>query len=470
MKAILFLAAITAAAPAQGEQSPASLAITNVTVIDVKSPDASKASEADQTVLVSGERITAVGPTSSISVPATAIIIDGRGKYLIPGLWDMHVHVLFDGMREQMMPLFVPNGVTGVRDMGGEQLDQLATLKRSIATGQVVAPRIVAAGPLVDGPKPVHPFSIKVSNAAEGREAVKKLKREGSDFVKPYSLLPRAAYFAIAEESKRQGLPFAGHVPYSVTAFEASDSGQKSIEHFFYIDVSSGADERRKEATEALAKGKSPRRFDPALLPLVDEKVTAVGRHFARNGTWFVPTLIASRGHAFVKDQEYLRDPRRRYLPKQIRQWWESEADVSDAAVAQRKLFYTADLRVVALMHAAGADILAGSDLVNPNAHPGFGLHDELELLVEAGLSPIESLRAATWNPARYLERSGELGSVERGKYADLVLLDADPLADIRNTRRLRAVILNGRYFPKASLDNILLKAEATAKGPQSRP
>ncbi len=468
MKSALFTMALLSAAPAHAQQSPASLAITNVTVVDVEATDTSKASKAGQTVLVAGERITAVGPTGSMLLPAATTIVDGRGKFLIPGLWDMHVHMFFDGMREQMMALFVPNGVTGVRDMGGEQLNELAAIRRSIANGQVVGPRIVAAGPLVDGPKPIHPFSIKVSNAAEGREAVRTLKRDGADFVKPYSLLPREAYFAIAEESKRQALPFAGHVPHVVTAIEASDAGQKSVEHYFYIDISSAEQELRREFAGSLDKGQRSKILDRAIATVDDAKVSAIGRRFARNGTWFVPTLIASRGAAFTQDPKYLQDQRRRFLPKQIREWWESEeGDVSSAAAAQKQLYYAADLRVTRLMHAAGAGILAGSDMVNPNALPGFGLHDELELLVEAGMPPLQALQAATYNPALYLERSEELGSVKPGKYADLILLEANPLERISNTRRISAVFLNGKYLPGTELVEMLGKAEASASEPE---
>ncbi len=218
---------------AQTNNANATFVFTHVTVIDVTGMP----SKSDMTVIVAGNRIEAIGKTGKVKTPKDAQIIDATGKYLIPGLWDMHVHTLSNERRETFFPLFIANGVTGVRDMGtSTPLEQVNQFRREIADGTRLGPRIVTAGPIVDGPKPVNPtISIGVANEIEARRAVRLLKQQGADFIKVYSTLPREAYFAIVDEAKKQGLAFAGHVPLSVTAAEASNAGQKSMEHMFGV-------------------------------------------------------------------------------------------------------------------------------------------------------------------------------------------------------------------------------------------
>ena len=203
MKSIAFLLMVPSLLTAQHVPT----AIRNVTVVDVTTTSAHRALLRNQTIVINDDVITHLGPTASSRIPAGATIIDGTGKYLIPGLWDMHAHVLFNGMRDPLLKLLVANGVTGIRDMGGEQLDQLQQLKQEIAAGRILGPRIVAAGPIVDGPQPMWPFSIAVWDEESGRAAVRILKQKGADFVKVYSTLPRTAYFAIADEARKQQLP-----------------------------------------------------------------------------------------------------------------------------------------------------------------------------------------------------------------------------------------------------------------------
>jgi imidazolonepropionase-like amidohydrolase len=221
--ACLTVIALAGALPVQAEDTPAkSLAITGVTVIDVTGAPA----RPDMTVVTTGDRITAIGKPGEVRVPEGATVVDSKGKYLIPGLWDMHVHTA----DPSFLPLYLANGVTGVRDMHALDPDAIFGLRKQVQEGKQLGPRVVAAGPLVDGPKPFVPGSLVAADAVEGREAVRKLKKMGADFVKVYTKLPREAYLAIADEAKKQGLAFAGHLPESVSAAEASDLGQKSIE------------------------------------------------------------------------------------------------------------------------------------------------------------------------------------------------------------------------------------------------
>ena len=447
-------------------QSQGTLVIKDVTLIDMISQSPKKAF----TVIVENGRIGRIG--RGTKPPNGATVIDGRGKFLIPGLWDMHTHFLFESFRGSFMKLAVANGVTGVRDMGGEQLDQLGRIKQEIGDGTVVGPRLFAAGPIVDGPKPVWEFSIPVGNPEEGRKAVQTLKSKNADFVKVYSRLSRDAYFAIANEAKKQNIPFAGHVPNAVTNLEASDAGQKSIEHIrIYIDASSDEQALRRELDEAEAKGVAElnkvrlEQVNRVLSTFREEKVRSLAERFAKNGTWFVPTLAVHRSFAFLKDPSFIGDPRMKYMSETLQSYWKTQRErTPDGVVRRNLLYYPKDLQVVGLMHRSGARLLAGSDTMNPYIYPGFSLHDELALLVEAGLTPLEALRAATVNPAVFLGIDKTLGTIESGKLADLVLLDANPLVDIRNTTKINAVIANGRLFDRAALDRMLSEAENAAK------
>ncbi len=217
--ACLTVVALAGSLPVRAEDAPAkSLAITGVTVIDATGAPA----RLDMTVVVTGDRITAIGKPGEVGVPEGAHVVDVKGKYLIPGLWDMHVHTA----SPSFLPLYLANGVTGVRDMHALDPDAIFGLRKQVQEGKQPGPRVFAAGPLVDGPKPLVPSSLVAANATEAREAVRKLKKMGEDFVKVYTKLPREAYLSIADEAKKQGIPFVGHVPESVSAAEASDLGQ----------------------------------------------------------------------------------------------------------------------------------------------------------------------------------------------------------------------------------------------------
>lgn len=381
-------------------------AITRVAVVDVEGGRALP----DMTVVVNGDRIQSVGPANRTKPPRGARIIDARGKFLIPGLWDMHVHMLSSlppppgdsTPGEFYAPRFLENGITGVRSM----FDSLA-LVRALA-----APRAVASGTVIDGPNPYWPGFISCSNPDQARAAVKKLKTEGVDFVKVYSGLPRDAYFAVADETRKAGLPFAGHLPNSVSAAEASDAGQKSLEHLMGFD---------KEQPEVWAR-------------------------FVKNGTWVTPTLAVLRSAAFYTDPEYTKDDRIPQLPPFVQMYWKNGWRwILKEQEPQRKAQYARQLEIVGKMHRAGVKLLTGTDTPNPYVFPGTSLHDEMELFVQAGISPAEVLRIATLGAADFFGWTDRLGTVTPGKLADLVLLSADPLAAIANTRKVVLVAVNGK-------------------------
>ena len=463
------LACVAICAPhhiqAQRRPDPSPFALSHVTVIDV----AGGPSRADQTLVVIGNRIARLGPSPRTPVPDGARVIDAHGKFVIPGLWDMHVHLFRHSSKESVdvheryFPLFLANGVTGARDMSTtvEDFQTVRRWRHDEAAGALLGPRVMGSSTVVDGVPPIWPRSIGVKTAAEARRVVDSLVRGGAEFIKVYTLLPRDAYFAIVDESKRLGVPFAGHLPLSIRAVEASDAGQKSIEHLGFMDDCSTARDRivhlRQDTTLARPEG--------GLLQLFfntysDSLCAALFRRFVRNGTWQVPTLVVHRQSTLDFDTLML-DPHLRYVADEERTAWAAQTQ----AIAQRTTPRQAELRrrrfqrsldIVAGMQRAGVPILAGTDVGNPWLAAGFSIHDELALFVQAGMPPLAALQTATINPARYLGALDSLGTIAEGKIADLVLLDANPLDDIRNTRRIRAVIVNGGILTRAALDSLL--------------
>ncbi len=453
------------------------LAFTHVTVIDATGVPP----KPEMTVIITENRISGLGPSRSTTIPRGATVVDARGKFMIPGLWDMHAHPddpeLWpvhppDAQKELLLPLFLAQGVTGFRDMGGD-LKLLQDWRQRIRQGKLVGPHIVACGPLLDGPKPMWPGSIGIATPEEGREAVQKLKDEGADFIKVYSLLPRDAFFSIADEAKLLRIPFAGHVPDSVTPAEASDAGQASEEHLTGIVEACSDKKAVAEKLEALqAKGATPEqrriaRIDAMLSTYDASKADALFNSFVKNGTWITPTLIVWKMNVEYQEAYPKMSGRLQYLPRYMRDYWSPQTNVhlrgrsAERLAAEGRLFQKY-MDIVRAMRRAGVSLLAGTDMgANPLVFPGWSVRDELVLLVESGLTPVEALQTATLNPARFLGRKDWSGTIEKGKVADLVLLDANPLEDIHNTSRISGVVFNGKYFSPGNLKQMLESIKA---------
>lgn len=450
------------------------LAFTHVTVIDATGGPA----QPDMTVVVTGNRITAIGKSGTIAVPANAQVTNARDQFLIPGLWDMHTHAFI--RKNKILPLlnmhlYVANGVTGVRDMGDQGLPddfgdfpwgQDFDWRRAISAGAAIGPRLVLAGLLVDGPNTPRAGWPSIADAAQGRKQVNELKAMGADFIKVYDRLPRDAYFAIVDEAKKLGLPFAGHVPFAITVAEASDAGQRSEEHLWGMLL--GCSTREKElmpVVNAPVRRLEDRNrglvtnFKALLDSYSEKKANALFAKFVKNHTFIVPTLTTK---AF--ESVPLTDPRVvKYFTPALRENYKSQfAAAAGAPVSpERKLMYETDLRLVRDMNRAGVKLLAGTDTL----FFGSGLHDELAQLVKVGLTPLQALQTATKNAAEYLGTLESMGTVEQGKVADLVLLDANPLDSIANTQKIRAVVVNGRLLDREALDAMLAQIEAAANG-----
>jgi imidazolonepropionase-like amidohydrolase len=459
MKSLLLALAFSVSLLAADDRSAPEFSIRHATIINVVNGSELK----DQTVRIQGSRIASMANTqdSDAILPNS---IDAHGAFLIPGLWDMHVHV--HDIDE--LPLYVANGVTGIRIMSGER--DAAARRAELARGSP-SPEIYLASPIVDGDPPVWPGSIVVKKEADARRAVDDIKASGADFVKVYNHISRDAYFAIADESKQQHIPFVGHVPDAITAQEASSAGQRSIEHLTGIALacSSRQEDLMADAIHAptfrehlMATARAYQSYDSA-------KCHALFEEFRRNQTWQVPTLTVLQLWGRLDDSHFLSDPRLAYIDRRFRDRWDERTEFQRRRWPHQMFdmargMFSADKKVAGAMFRAGVPMMAGTDAMNPYCFPGFSLHDELAMLVESGVTPLGALQMATMNPASFMGKTADFGTVEPGKIANLVLLGADPLADIHNTTQLQAVWLEGKYFDREALAQMLETARRNAK------
>jgi hypothetical protein len=468
-KKALVIVLLAVVLTAVASDSPSSLALIHATVVDVRTGRLLP----DQTIIIVGDRIRKISKRAA--VPANSQVVDCAGQFVIPGLWDMHTHALWSADQVQrMFNLFLANGVTGIRDMGSPSpVAETLSWRAKIASGSVLGPHIVAAGKLVDGPKPVWPDSVSAGTAEEAREAVTTLHRQGVDFIKVYSRLPRDAYFAVADEARREKIPYVGHVPIYVSAREASIAGQRSIEHLSEIlfacsnketdlreqlvgtTIGSERDQMRKRQMKVIVDSFSQR------------KAMELAQLFADNHTWQVPTFLVQYTYAYANPIELRQSPGIEYVPSSAVDSWVDRLNGfrrsrDDSDMQAQKRSYDLELDTVRVMHRYGVHFMTGTDA--ETFYPaGFGLHKELSLFVSLGFSTLETLQAATLNPATYLGRQKDMGTVEPGKIADLVILDADPIANIESTKRIAGVLVGGRYLNRQRLNQLLTEAGALA-------
>jgi imidazolonepropionase-like amidohydrolase len=446
LAALLCLWAVTSRAAAP---PPTAFALDHVAVVDVRTGDVAS----DRMVVVSAGHIDGVGAADTLLPPAGTMLLDARGKFLIPGLWDMHVHI----HDPAFLTLLVAEGVTGVREMGGVPAT-VRDWRDRVAAGRLLGPRIVMAGEIVDGPDPTWPaISRAVRTPEEGRAAVAASIRDGSDFIKVYNGLSRESYLAIVDEAGRRHVDVVGHVPFAITAADAAEAGQRSIEHL------SGVLEGCTSQPHPIALGADHAwhlaHFDPRL-------ADSLFATFVRHGTWHVPTLVMRRAFAHVPEYAAVDDPRAGFIPSRVRVAWERDRRVTGRRAPyfqQLEQVFERDRELVGRMRRAGVRFLAGTDLGNPYLYPGFSLHDELGLLAGSGLTPLEALQSATLGPAEFFRATDSLGTVEPGKVADLVLLEANPLDDIANVGRISAVCAHGALLGRATLDKLLADVQAQA-------
>lgn len=460
----------------EAEPGERPLALTGVTVVDVERGR----SRPDLTVLVERQRITAVGRRGEVPLPAHAEIINLSGKHVIPGLCDAHVHSI--PLERISPPLYLANGVTTVREMSGSPL--LHHWRERVERGDLLGPRSVIASRIVDGAPTVgDPASfVEVATETQAREAVRQAKAEGADFVKVYSRLPADLHRVIAEETRRQGIPFAGHCPDTVPLSRAAATGQRSVEHLYstWYDTSTREPELRArlaqlkiDQSDVVGWLREIHRLEwDAATSYSPRKAAAVFRTLARHRTRVVPTLVVYQV-LDRPDEVKLADERLRYVPRAVVDGWRwgleniIKAPRGPQESAQRHTLLDRRLEFVGELDRAGVPVLAGTDAGDvPFVIPGFSMHEELAFLVRAGFSPMRALQSATIEPARMLGLAETSGSVEAGKVADLVVLDADPLADIGNTTRIHTVLARGRRISPEQRARMLADvAQAAAEG-----
>ena len=447
-----------------------SLILNHVNIIDVLTGDTRR----DLTLVVSGNRIVSIHPTNGKPSPQGVETIDASGKYLIPGLWDMHVHAftfpestIALGRRaiEVYFPQFLGAGVTGIRDMGG-WVDTVMDVRRRVQSHEVVGPRIVAAGRLLGGKNPWAPSSPHVwviTNPDSARIVVDSMRRAGANFVKVHDFLSRDVYFAIAAAARELRLPLVGHMRPAVTVSEAVDAGQVGMEHLpieLIVACAGGGTREANDFYDQWIKGgwSAFIRGTATLWGQRDSaKCDAVLKRMKDAGAHITPTLVLR-----MQDSTFLARVNVSYLTPASRGTCATTVkDWGSVSASLRSLYYRTTFAVVRVLHRAGVGILAGTDGPGSCLLPGSSLHEELENLVRAGLSPLDALRTATLEPARFMGLTDSLGTIKRGNIADLVLLEANPLRDIRNTRLVAGVITDGRWISSKDLQRMQREAVA---------
>ncbi|WP_050460940.1 amidohydrolase family protein [Herbaspirillum autotrophicum] len=470
MAAVWVSAALTGCATADMQTVTQGTLIRNVTVVNTRDGSLSP----DMAVILASGKIERIVPAAGVRAGAGAKEVDGSGKYLVPGFLDMHTHAMLEAdQKPAPWPLLLAHGVTGVREMAGSPalIEQSRRLNADSVAGRIDAPEIL----LIPGT-----LLVGVGTADQGVQQVRQQKAMGADFVKLVSA-SRDGALAVLAEAKAQGLTVAGHLPVALGAAQAANAGWHSVEHLgsglgILLDCAAQGDEARA----ALLRGEgAPPVFTPSFIatPMLyrerdaqfyqrvidsysDTKCRALAQVFVRNGTWHVPTLIRLRTSEFSNDVQYRKDPHLAWINKGTRAKWEQLATQYDAKIpasaqATFRHYYGLQQQVVKLLKDSGVKMLAGSDFGGIWVIPGYSLHQEFRELAAAGLTPLEILQMTTLNGATFLGKEASMGTVEAGKNADLVLLDANPIADASNLDQIAGVFLRGRYFSATDLDRM---------------
>jgi imidazolonepropionase-like amidohydrolase len=431
-----------------------SIALCNVNVVPVATPGVLS----NRHVVVEHGRITRISEPSA-PLPSVDVTVQGGGRWLVPGLSDMHVHIT----DAEQLSVMVAHGITHVRNMWGSP--EIRALRDEVHRGARLGPAIVTAGPLVDGSPPVWPGSTEIIDEAEADTAVSAQQAAGYDFVKVYSNLEPRVFDAIAVACQERGFPFAGHVPYRVPLEEAIESGADSFEHLLGFKRATARPEFPfgvlARAPENLAVARRVAAGELALHDVFDfDRLAALASRIAAVGLWTCPTLVVIRNLLYTRaqSQQALTRPESRYVPSALLDFWSPDKDFRRAGTGDEDLealqsLFALDIACVAALHRAGARLLVGTDTPNPYVVPGDAMHEELELLVSAGLTPSDALYAATAAAAEFRGEAGGSGVVVEGASADLVLVDADPLEDIRALRQIAGVMLRGRWLDRGDLD-----------------
>ncbi len=456
-----------------GEMFEGAICIQNITTVDP-----TDGPREGQTVIIKDGKILRISPTAELRLSEKNQIIDGTGKYLIPGLWDAHVHFAYmDYLAPRMFDLFLLYGITSVRDTGGEIMF-VKKWKDAALANPTDAPRVMIAGPLLDGMPNVYdgsdpghpPLSIGSGSVEALEKLIHRLDSLGVDFLKAYEMLTPEQFYKLMETAKRLGYKVTGHVPLSMDVIGASNAGLNSMEHMRNLEIScaSNAEELLIQRHAMLKKGKNlpggqlrssihSAQREVAVKNYDDNKANEILQVLLKNQTWQIPTLTLNTGHTRMPYGRPEWQESFTYLPDTVEAKWKQITSAADPSEVTgfRKQYSDWMLMMAGKVHKAGIPMMAGTDTPIGFLTPGLSLHEELLVMTEAGMSPAEALMTATINPAKYFNLDNELGSIKESYWADLLILDANPLEDIRNTQKIFAVVKQGKFYGKNELDNI---------------
>ena len=439
------------------------------TVIDVQRGKLTK----HQEVIVFEGKILAVQPVSKKRLHVGAEIINAKGKYIVPGFWDMHAHVLLDSNYKWQFPLLLANGIIGIREMAGRDMRLAHSLKKEMQKGTLHYFHFTASGHIIDGKKVFWPGQLSAPDTATALRLVDSLIGEKVDFIKVYSYLEPAVFEAIAHRCKEKGIQFAGHVPHKVWVTKAAHAGMETMEHLygFLIEACAYPDSAmkfRRMASDNFEGGMSSKlRTEKAragetfmLNNFSEARMRTIAKVLKQSNTFIVPTMVINRGWYFSNDTAFTNDNRLKYLSEGTRTYWKAAVKTdlethSPEDWQNLRKRYEIEKRIIKILADAKVNIMAGTDFDAPYAFPGFSLHDELALYVEFGMKPLDALRTATINPVTYLKMTDSLGTIGKGKRADFVLLNGNPLKDITNTKNIFAVMSNGKLYSSGELNKL---------------
>ncbi|MFY9224412.1 MAG: amidohydrolase family protein [Blastocatellia bacterium] len=440
------------------------IAIVNVSIVDVEKGILEK----NKTVIIKDNKIAKIETSNKNSLPKTIKIIDGKDLYLIPGLFDAHVHY---SDPDTFGPLFIANGVTFVRDTGGFT-DQIIELRDKINKHEMLGPEMAVTGAIVDGKPAIWPFSEPCDSPEEGRAAVKKLFDKGVNQIKVYSLLKKEVFQAIADEAQKLGIKIVGHIPRQVTLDEAMAAKMSSNEHLTgfnnkFIEI--------LEASSTEKVNKDPYIGWQSYPQIKPEILSALLSKLAASNMVQCPTLVVNERIGRLKDPALKTDPLLEYVPNYFLEFWKPEKDFrfrtwTEETFKKNQQVFQNMLSLLGELHKAGVPLVCGTDLSNPYLVAGFSLHEEMRLFQQAKIPNADILRAATINTARLCGVNDRLGTIAENKLASMVLLRKNPLEDIKNTSEIFGVFLAGEYFDRAKLDEMLakVKAKVAATTPKS--
>ena len=437
-------------------------------IIDVEN----QITNSNQTIAIQNGKIILIEPYSDSSVIKAETIIDGTNKYLMPSLWDMHTHYTTSNKHKGFLNLFIANGVLGVRDLWGN----LET-RDSLVASNTFMPRIFLSGHIMDGPFTLLQGTLQPKSVEEATHLVDSLNQKGADFIKVYDDLSKDIYEAISQKCNELNLPFSGHTPDIITAIDASELGQKSIEHLNGIFESCSSQQSRIDSLEVTFKQAFMQRNIPNAIKafteietlysstLDEDELNKLSKTLVKNKTYVTPTLITLNNHWYRKEVDFTKDSRNKYIPLEMLNGWNPNNEFPTNMFPEEtwesgKKMVTTAKTITNKLNKNGVKLLAGTDCGVSYVLPGFSIHNELKLLVESGLSNGEALQTATINPSEYFNLSDSLGIVSVNRIADLVLLNNNPLENIENTQTIYGVIQNGKYLDRNKLNQLLKTAE----------